>query len=29
VTMDSLDDHSLVLGVDNLATSAFHGVCSE
>jgi len=27
--MDSLDDHSLVLGVDNLATSALHGVCSE
>lgn len=29
VTMDPLDDYSLILGVDNLATCPFHGVCSE
>jgi len=29
VTMDPLDDHRLVIGVDNLATCALHGVCSE
>jgi len=28
VTMDSLDDHRLVLGVENLATSTLHGICS-
>jgi len=29
VTMDPLNNYSLVLGVDNLATCALHGVCSE
>jgi hypothetical protein len=29
VTMDPLDDYSLVIGVDNLATRPFHSVCNE
>jgi hypothetical protein len=28
VTMDSLDDHPLIVGVKDLATSTLHGICS-
>ena len=28
MTMDPLDDHPLILGVEDLATSTLHGICS-
>ena len=28
MTMDPLDDHGLVLGLNDLATSTLHGICS-
>jgi len=28
VTMDSLDHHPLIIGVEDLATSTLHGICS-
>lgn len=28
MAMDPLDDHGLVLGLDDLATSTLHGICS-